>query len=322
MSKFKSFLAPLIESYITYQKASGKWNIDNFELNIRVFDRYCMNYYPNHKTLNQDMVDSWCKQRETENNNSCLTRTRVIVSFIGYLRKRGLTEVVKPSLPRPEPSTYIPHAFTDDELHNFFRACDELPAGKSRVIQSRKLTVPVFFRLLYSSGIRTNEARLLRVCDVDLLNGILNIHNSKGEAQHFVVMHDTMLELMARYDTAIKKLFPRRQYFFPSPRRSYYTRVWLQNNFRELWTKYNPSYATVYELRHHYATENINQWVGEGFEFSSKLLRLSKSMGHSTLESTKYYYSLVPTMSDILEAKTGQDFDAILPEVDYEESYS
>jgi len=43
-------------------------------------------------------------------------------------------------------------------------------------------------------------------------------------------------------------------------------------------------------------------------------------MGHTTLESTKYYYSLVPGMAAILEEKTGVDFDNILPEVYNEES--
>jgi hypothetical protein len=43
-------------------------------------------------------------------------------------------------------------------------------------------------------------------------------------------------------------------------------------------------------------------------------------MGHSTLESTRYYYSLVPRIAEILEEKTGVDFESILPEVDYEES--
>jgi len=43
-------------------------------------------------------------------------------------------------------------------------------------------------------------------------------------------------------------------------------------------------------------------------------------MGHSTLESTKYYYNLVPKMADILEEKTKMDFESIVPEVDNEES--
>jgi hypothetical protein len=41
-------------------------------------------------------------------------------------------------------------------------------------------------------------------------------------------------------------------------------------------------------------------------------------MGHSVLESTRYYYSLVPAMADIIEKLSGQDFDEIVPEVDDE----
>jgi len=82
----------------------------------------------------------------------------------------------------------------------------------------------------------------------------------------------------------------------------------------------NVSSAIAYDLRHNYAIQNINQWVGHGFDFDAKLLYLSKSMGHSTLESTRYYYSIVPAMSDIIEDLSGEDFDDIVPEVDYEES--
>ena len=42
-------------------------------------------------------------------------------------------------------------------------------------------------------------------------------------------------------------------------------------------------------------------------------------MGHASLESTKYYFNLVPAMADILLELTGHDFDNIVPGVDYEE---
>ena len=161
---------------------------------------------------------------------------------------------------------------------------------------------------------------MLRVEDVDLHSGIINIRYSKGHIQHYIVLHDSMLELLKKYDAAIRKQYPQRVYFFPAKDNSFHKRQWVQTNFRELWDKYNSSYATAYELRHHYAVENINRWTGEGFGFDAKLLYLSKSMGHSTLESTKYYYSLVPRMADILKEKTEMDFENIVPEVDYEKS--
>ncbi|MHB1954669.1 MAG: tyrosine-type recombinase/integrase [Sulfobacillus sp.] len=321
MPKFTSFLAPLVQDYMTYQKASGRWNDASYEPNLLLFDRYCQTHYPEAAGLSQAMIDAWCCQRDTETNNSCRSRIYVVASFIGYLKTRGKTRVMPPDIPRKEKRTYIPHAFTEAELRNFFRACDTLPAASHTPDQrSRKITIPVFFRLLYSSGLRTNEARMLRVADVDWRQGILNIRYSKGHAQHYVVLHDSMLDLLKRYDAAIRRWYPHRTYFFPARGNSFHTRQWVQTNFRALWDQYNSSHATAYELRHHYAIENINHWTAEGFGFDAKLQYLSKSMGHRTVESTRYYYALVPGLAEILEEKTGADFDTIVPEVDDEES--
>lgn len=186
----------------------------------------------------------------------------------------------------------------------------------------RKLTLPVFFRLLYSSGMRTVEARLLLAESLDFTSGVLDIRNSKGADQHYVVLHDSMLAIMRDYDAAIKKILPQRKYFFPSLKNGHFNSGWVVRNFNLLWYKGNTSHATAYDLRHNYAIANINQWIGQGFGFHDRLVYLSKSMGHCTVESTKYYYSIVPGLSDILEACTGSGSDWMMPEVPaYEESH-
>ena len=121
-------------------------------------------------------------------------------------------------------------------------------------------------RLLFSSGIRTNEVRLLLRENVDLKRGILDIQYSKGHDQHYIVLHDSMLEIMRRYDAAINGIVPEREYFFPSIRNSHFNRGWVTKNFNLLWRKANTSHATAYEFRHHYAVTNLNQWTGYGFE--------------------------------------------------------
>jgi integrase len=316
MREYTSFLAPHIHAYAAFQIAADRF-ASTWETSLFLFDTHLKTRYPEAAVLTQEMVDTWCRQRETEINNSCIARVNAIVGLIRYLRQRGKTDVAEPTLPRKERSTYIPHAFTEAELKNFFRACDEIPdLPKTRIHASRRVIVPVFFRLLYSSGVRTCEARMLRTEDVNLSQGILNIRLSKGIAQHYVALHDSLIELMRWYDDAIKKYHPDRLWFFPNKNGSHFTRQWVQDHFRENWTKYNDAYATSYELRHNYAVENINSWTDLGFGFDAKLLYLSKSMGHSTVESTKYYYSLVPGMADILRAQSDEDF--VIPEVDYE----
>ena len=316
MREFTSFLAPLMKAFASFRTSSERWNEES-EFKLLLFDKYCGKNYPNALELSQEMVDSWCKKRETELNDSCRSRISPMASFVHYLRKRGMTDVMPPEIPRAEPRTYIPHAFTETELKNFFAACDSIPTIPATKEQlSRRITIPVFFRLLYSSGIRTNEARMLRRDDVDFDHGVLSIRNSKGQDQHYLVLHDSMLPLMRRYDGAISKLHPDRVYFFPGKNGGFRRAIWVQRNFKEMWNRHNSSYAVPYELRHNYAVENINGWTDEGFEFNAKLLHLSKSMGHRSVESTKYYYSLVPRLADIIEART--DESAVIPEVDYE----
>src|ERR1043166_3429174 len=94
MKKFQSIIAPLVQEYIFYRKASDRWNESSYECTLLLFDRYCLKEYPNAKKLSQEMVDKWCCKRDMEQNNSCRSRIYPVVSFIIYLRKRGKTDVV------------------------------------------------------------------------------------------------------------------------------------------------------------------------------------------------------------------------------------
>jgi len=315
MREFVSQLAPLMKEYASYQQSSGR-SSDSYAVILGLFDKHCKANYFDSKELTQAMIDSWCAKHETETNNSYRRRIYPVTSFIRFLQKRGMTDVVTPTMPRKEPNTYIPHAFTSEELTNFFNACDTIHYGASKQEKTRKLTLPIFFRLLYSSGIRTTEARLLRRSNVDLEYGVLNIEYSKGHAQHFVVLHDTVLQVMQEYDKAIDTLYPNRTYFFPFGDNNHHTAFWVQSNFKKMWFQKNSAYAVPYEFRHNYAIENINKWTDDGFGFNDKLFYLSKSMGHSVVESTKYYYSLVPRLADVMSAHTNED--DMIPEVPHE----
>jgi site-specific recombinase XerD len=316
MRDYISKIAPLMREFEQYQLASGRWS-ESYNSYLTIFDRHCAFKFSGSDMLTQEMIDTWCAQRDTEANNSCRSRIYAVVSFVRYLKKRGMTDADVPSIPRKEARAYIPHAFTEEELHNFFNACDRIKSFSETEGQiSQRMTIPVFFRLLYSSGIRTNEARMLRKSDVDLNHGVLDIAYSKGHDQHFIVMHDSMSMLMREYDAAITKMYPGRLYFFPARGGKCHTKQWVSVNFKKLWEKSNSSHAVPYEFRHNYAIENINNWTDDGFEFNQKLHSLSKSMGHSVIESTKYYYSLVPRLADVLASHT--DEGETIPEVRYE----
>ena len=307
---------PLIQAFKDFRVAADRWNFVNDKLML-YFDRHCLKYFPGIDGITQEMIDSWCIQRKSEIASSCYCRTYIIAALAEYLNKRGICRLSPTDLITPvRHRTYIPHAFTDEELTAFFNECDKaVKESKNQVMAVRRLAASVFFRLIYSTGMRTVEARLLETENVDLVSGVIDIKKSKGVDQHYVALHESTLEILKNYDQVMQAVFPKRVYFFAYSIDKPFYREWPPLVFRQIWDKVNSEHANPYDLRHNYAIRNINSWTNEGFGFSDRFLYLSKSMGHKQIESTKYYYSLIPILADILASNSQSGFDNIVPEV-------
>ncbi len=283
---------------------------------MKLFDRYCNERYPGATVLTWEIAMGWCQKRETESESSCATRTLVICRLCDFLNQRGLAAIPKLEISEGKAPKYIPHFFSDEELMNLFRACDEIiPYNNTPVRKAHKIMIPTYFRLLYSTGARTRELLMLKRKDVDLKEAYISISLSKGYKSRYVCIHDSLLPVLKRYDQAMDKIYPDRCYFFPSGVDGHLNRDWVSRNFKKMWYKYNDTKAVAYDLRHHYAITNINSMVNGGFDTFDALMYLSKSMGHSSVEVTKYYYEIVPALADTLEKVSGESTDEILPDL-------
>lgn len=310
--RFRTIGEDVMSRYVGWLRAQGRACQQSLTY-VSVFDNWCQAEFPGATAVTQEMVDAWRAPRPTERPNSTRTRVYPVIGVLSYMRDRGLTDVRDPDVPRSERSTYVPHAFTEDELGRFFGACDRYGERrcKRRAGRNLALTVPVFYRLLYSSGMRTTEARLLGAGDVDLTEGVVHVRRSKGSDRHIVALHATMTDAMRRYDDAIGALYAGREFFFPVTERGGRSTYWVWKTFREVWDSVNGSHATPYQLRHHYAVTNINSWGGDCLESWDRLVYLSRSMGHSHLESTMAYYSIVPGLCDVIDGLVSEGDDVI-----------
>jgi integrase len=215
---------------------------------------------------------------------------------------------------------YVPHFFTSQELAAFFMACDTLtPHGGMR---ARHLVLPVFFRLLYCCGLRTCEARTLRVENVDLRNGQIDILRSKGCRSRRLSLPQDFLELLRTYDARVSKIYRDRIYFFPTTRSDCYRCKSVGGVFRKMWKAAGLEEASgrksrAYDLRHNFALSNLNRWIAAGIDVNSMLPYLSRYMGHACIESTDYYLHLVPEFFHTFAEKV-KPTETLLPEIDYD----
>jgi integrase len=319
---FRSFLAPLFEEFILSRQAAGQWCKTYYE-NLHYFDNYISDNYPDADILADEMT-SWCNPRPTENGNSCRVRTTVVWNFVDYARKRKWT---KSELRRDSINvscSYLPHYFTPEELASFFYECDNhfiklSLRQRSLHAMLNRLELPVFFRLLLSSGMRTCEVRWLKCRNIDLKTSVIEIEKSKGADQHRVVLHESMLPILREYNEAMSKLMPGREHFFPDKNDKAHTPAWEGYHFRNVWYGISAEAACPYDLRSHYAVTNITKWENHGYELSGKLLFLSRSMGHKSIQSTYGYFHITPMLTDKLKRNTENNFNSLLPKMlDYE----
>lgn len=309
-----------ISGLIAAKRASG-YSYETAEYHLSRFDRYC-SLHTGPSSLSRELVLGWAKAREGESPGAHRLRMSVVRELEKYMQSLGVQDAfVLPCGLHRQVDRHVPHFFTKEELARFFDACDQLkPQGSLR---ARHLVLAVFFRLLYCCGLRTSEARRLRVEEVDLRDGKIDIIASKRRSSRRLPLQLDLVELLRIFDRRVCEIYPGRIYFFPTTRSGCYHRTSIGMVFQKIWKEAGladgaGSKPRAYDFRHHFALANLNRWIASGVDVNTKLPYLSRYMGHSSIESTDYYLHLVPEFFQTFCEKVRQT-EAILPEVDYGE---
>ena len=99
----------------------------------------------------------------------------------------------------------------------------------------RHLVMPVLFRTIYACGLRASEARLLRVDDVDINAGVLQIRDAKGGKDRQVPVSAPLRVRLADYHAQVVRALGR-DWFFPGQAGQPLTLGNIDKNFRRfLW---------------------------------------------------------------------------------------
>jgi integrase/recombinase XerD len=183
-----------IQNHLKLKRAIG-YKYDADARHLKRFDQFTLDKYPQARILTKEIVLEWCRRKTYEAQANQNSRASIIRQFAKYLDSIGISAYILPKGYYPTEKQYVPYIYTVDELKKFFaetdrcQYCCECPY--------RHLIMPVIFRMIYLCGLRVSEARLLKVADVDLKNGILSIHYSKKDNSRLVPM-STFLTALCR----------------------------------------------------------------------------------------------------------------------------
>ena len=320
MSDFTSSFAAQIEEMLSLRVSMGRSPRTHRE-HLLNFDRFCSLHFPYVTELSQEMALRWMEKRPGENARGQQARASAIRCLSSYLDAMGIPAYILPDRFVGGNSDFTPYIFNDEELTALFSAIDSFPPTSRHPFLH--LILPVFFRLVYTCGLRPREGRELLHKNIHFETGEILIAQTKGYKDRMVVMSDDMWELCRAYEQKRHIFAPGNAYFFPDTDGGALPGPWLNKQFQKCWAAANPGRdvgtlpgVRIYDLRHRFASATLNRWLDEKKDLHAMLPRLRAYMGHTELSGTAYYIHLLP---ENLVKSAGIDWNSftdILPEVD------
>jgi integrase/recombinase XerD len=307
-----------IKNHVELKQAVGyKYHAE--AASLKCFDRFTLKKYPNTTTLTKEIVLDWCSKKTYEAQANQCSRTSTIRQFGKYLDSIGTKTYIVPKGYYPAAKQYIPHIYTTDELARFFVQTDQ--CWYCCECPNRHLIMPVLFRMIYACGLRASEARLLKVADIDLENGVLTINQSKKDNSRLVPMSASLTERC--------RIYSKKAHLHPAPENYYFyffngrpmTLGNVYKNFRRfLWRAkishrgmgYGPR---IHDFRHAHAIHCLKKWVMEGKDLAVYLPILKTYMGHDSFSETAYYLRLTADVFPDITLKIETKYPGIIPEL-------
>lgn len=222
---------------------------------FQTLDRFLVEQGINTPVLPELVVEKWIEKRPNEKRKNQKWRLNFTKRFAKYLQLNGYAAYYPElTISSRDDADFSPCIFTSDELARIMKYFETMVP--SRQCPTAHLVFPLLFKTLICCGLRAGEATLLRVKDVDLINGVLQIWETKHDKPRYVPLSKSLWADYEQYFEEIHAESSGNNYFFPNPRKSCYHTTTVYNRFRDaLWhcgiahkgRGYGPR---VHDLRH------------------------------------------------------------------------
>ncbi len=312
---FASCLAAWMDRLVTFKRRLGLKYISG-RRTLFGFDRYLVASGFSGESLTKEMVDGYATSLDGNSSATRGNKLSAVGVLAGYMASHG--GIAYQGVPSVKAVNKPPYVFSREETLGFFRTVDNRHYRYSWMAY----TVPVYFRLLYSTGMRETECCMILRRDIDYDHRRILLRHAKNDEERYVYFSQLDAEMLMRCDTALDKFFPCREKFFVgglsndnAPR---LTTSLVRKLFRKLWSESgglhdpkNGHNASVHSFRHTYVVDKLAQWQREGRDVDSLIPYLSKQLGHASFAETYHYcIRLDARFAEILD-----DDQAVIPEV-------
>lgn len=323
MSKeiYNSIFQQEIRDLIELKRALG-FSYEAEAGSLRRIDTFLCRNTLSEKYITKELCDLWCKKRTYETVTNQASRISTMRVFCRYLNDIGIPAYIPPKGITKKRTRYDAHIYTDEELQHFFDAVD-----KSRSVSDscpyRSDVMPVFFRILYTSGMRVSELRLARIRDVDLEKGYIHVLEAKNHKERLIPIHPLLMLRCRELKEKIHATSPDDEYFFMILPGKPMTLGNVYKNFRRYLEQAGISHTgkgpRIHDFRHTYCVNLLRKWADEGKDLIAYLPYMRTMLGHESFEETAYYLKFTAERFPYIKERMKESFPDLIKEAEINE---
>lgn len=305
-----------VERYLTERRGLG-FGLRSAGYVLRGFARY-VQHIGHHGPLTVEIMADWAR-RDSRGSNDPHTWTRRLKQlrpFTRWLQQfEPRTEVPEEALFGRLPQRQAPHIYNEGEIVDLLVAARQLGPNPGL----RGMIFETLFGLIACTGLRISEALALHNEDVDLVRGVLTIHQTKFAKSRQVPLHQSAIHSLRRYrsarDLSGESADGNTPFFIgtrgqrrgrPLSDRQVH-RVFAGLRAHLGWHNRGTHHAPrIHDLRHSFVVNRIIRWHKQGIDIDQAMLSLSTYVGHAMVTNTYWYLSAVPELMGL----AGQRFEA------------
>ena len=316
MPEFKSVYSEQMKSFLNYRMSCGLKNVPSEYQDYRKLDRFLIAEGIEEIIFTKEQASSWRTRFENESDIARYKRINNTKKFFEYMFVQGYNVFQFRDIKAPM-KDFVPHIYTDDEVKRYFLAVDTYQSSLNR---KNCIQLPVLFRVLYSCGTRITETLMIRKKDIDLTEGIIKLSDTKNAKERYVVMSDSLRDLIKQYADKTFYQLSDSDYIFRNMYGNYISNDWINELHIKILREAGIPYLgggkgpRIHDWRHTFAVNAFKRMIDNAIDMYVALPILSAYLGHKTIMATERYLRLTVSMYPHLDEKFGKTLDEIFGE--------
>lgn len=300
-----SVLRVAMQQYLSLRRSLG-FKLINVENVLRSFIAFAEKESSSHITTN--LVLRWLESSTAKESATLAYRLNMVRHFaIWRSAVDDRTEVPPKDLMPYRYQRKPPYIYSNEEIEKLVGAARKLPSPKGL----RGPTYATLFGLIAVTGMRISETVSLNRQDVDFVERVISIRESKFRKSRILPVHATTRDALSDYATKRDCVFPtlKTAAFFVSERGTRITHWAARDNFavvsrhigirKKIKGKRIGCGPRIHDMRHRFAAQTLVDWYRAGSNVEREIHKLSTYLGHTHINDTYWYLEAVPELLEL-----------------------